>query len=155
MPYQNISATFPNPTWITVQQKFAEIEALLPSLINLAKGEKKKGLRMGKKAEKFFFDVQKITDQSPQFAPGYINLPEYTKDFELFLNLSLVELKLQQLTEAVTDTRIAVGQECMVPALAIYENIKTAARNNAPGADTFLKALQPYFKKERKKKKGG
>lgn len=153
MPYQNISAALTDATWLSLQQKCDEMQALLPFLVNLSKTEKRKGLKLGKKSEKFFFDILKLTDLSPQYVPAYININEYNKDFDLFLNLQRLEVRLKQLIEAVADTRVAAGQECMGPALAIYQNVKNATRSNAPGSDSSMNDLKPYFKKERKKKK--
>ncbi|MES2619498.1 MAG: hypothetical protein V4615_01505 [Bacteroidota bacterium] len=152
MPYQNISATLSNADWNTIKQKFTEIEALMPFLVNLTAQERRMGLKLGKKTEKFLYDVQKVATLSPQYVPVYIDIAEFGKDFDLFLNLSFIELKLRELTEAVNDTRKAVGMECTNPALAIYQNIKNASLSNVPGADSALNDLKPYFKKARRKK---
>src|SRR5688572_18632123 len=94
-------------------KKCTKFQAWRPFLINLTKTEKRKGFKMGKKTEKFFYDTLKVTEQSPQYVPLYININEYGKDFELFLALQQTQAKLAQLSEAVGDTRKAVEQECM------------------------------------------
>jgi len=152
MPYQNISATLTDADWNIIKQKFSEVEGLMPFLINLTTKERRSGLKLGKKTEKFLYDIQKIATISPQLIPQYIDMAEFGKDFDLLLNLSYVETKLRQLTEAVNDTRLAVAKECSAPALAIYQNIKRASQSQVPGADSALNDLKPYFKKERKKK---
>ncbi len=154
MPYQNISSVLTPAEQTDILKYLNEASNLMPFVVNLAKGEKKKSLRMGNKTEKFLNDVQKLTDHNPQLVPGYVSTVEYDKDFALYLKLLPIEQKLRMMLEAVTDTRYALAQECQKPALAIYSNIQSAALNNVPGADSALNELKPYFKKERKKKKG-
>ncbi len=153
MPYQNIHATISDADLNQAIQKIQEAKALLPFLVNLSKGEKRKTLQLGKKTEKFLFDVQHVMNTNPALVPGYVDGPGYNSDFNLLIRLQQIEVHLRMLTEAVNDTRFAVVQECQKPALAMYKNIQSAALANVPGADTVLNELKPYFKKVRKKKK--
>ncbi len=152
MPYQNIDATLSETDRDLIRQKADEIAALLPFAVNLAKGEKRKSLRLGAQSEKFFIDILKIIKLSPVYKPAFVNDDMFGRDVDLYVNLLLVENKINELCEMITDTRSALAQEMMKPGLAVYANIKQAARANVPGADTVLSQLQPYFKKERKKK---
>lgn len=152
MPYQNLSAVLSPADRILILKKLDEAGDLMPFVVNLTKAEKKKSFRLGKKTERFLFDVQKIVENNPAFVPNYINTAEMDKDFELHSRLLPVELKLRQLLEAVSDTRYALAQECQKASLVIYKNIQAAATTNTPGADTALATLSPYFKKTKKKK---
>ena len=153
MPYQNITGGIDGATKTQIIDKITEAQALMPFLVNLTRKEKQKGLKLGKKTEKFLYDIQEIIDNNPTLIPPYIDKAGYESDFEQLLILISIELKLKALHEAVTDTRKALMNECMTPALAIYSTVKDATRANVPGADTIFETLKPYFKRKAKPKK--
>lgn len=152
MPYQNLSFTLAGADQALIIQKLDEIKALLPFLVNLTAKEKVSAMRLGPKSDKFIIDTLFTLENNPQYAPSFLNGAEFSKDLEAYIELVAIEFKLKSLMESVTDTRKAVLNELMPPSLAIYANVKKAAKANVPGSDASLNLLKPYFKKERKKK---
>jgi hypothetical protein len=57
---------------------------------------------------------------------------------------------LQQLTEKVDDTLMAVGNEAMTSSLSVYDYVKTAAKRE-PGLKGVADQLGERFKKVRRR----
>jgi hypothetical protein len=152
MPYQNIDATLTDADRDQILLKLDEVKTLLPFLVNLTERDKKGQLKLGNQTEKFFVDVLKILNINPIYKPPFVDDQGYGTDLNLYITLLMVEAKIKGLVESIADTRFALAQEMMTPALAVYRSVQTAARANVPGSDTVLNELKPYFKKTRKKK---
>ena len=152
MPYANLNASLSDADRALILQKTVEIKALMPFLVNLTVQERKKGIKMGAKAEGFIVDILYTLENNVQYVPPFVNPTDITTDIGAYINLLTIELRLKSLSEALADTRLALLQELMPSALAVYANVKQAAKANVPGSDTALNRLKPYFKKEKKKK---
>lgn len=73
------------------------------------------------------------------------------RDYQLTSTLTEILFGLQQLTEKVDDTLMAVSSEAMSNSLMIYDYVKTAARKT-PGLKTVSEQLGERFKALRAKR---
>ena len=113
MPYENISATISDQAMTEIKGAIATIHAQLPFLINLTPDERRKRFKMGDKSLAFVRNSVTATQNNPDIVPGKFDIAEFNRDYQLTVALSEVLGLLEQLTETVDDTLLAVGSESM------------------------------------------
>jgi hypothetical protein len=145
MPYENISATVSDQDMVKIKGAIATIRTQLPFLINLTPAERRKRFKMGDKSLAFVRNSVTATQNNPSIVPSNFDIAEFNRDYQLTLALSEVLGLLEQLTETVDDTLLAVGSESMAGSLLVYDYVKTAARHS-PGLKSVADQLGERFK---------
>ena len=150
MPYQNISAKLTAADLQDIKTALATIETKLPFLIHLTTEERRKLFKMGNKSLAFVNNSLTAAQSNPDILPASFDLSEFSSDYQLAATLSEVHLRLQQLTEKVDDTLMAVSSEAMTSSLTVYDYVKTAAKKT-PGLKAIADQLSERFKASRSK----
>lgn len=145
MPYQNISASLSPADITAINTALETIEQKLPFLINLTPDERRSLFKMGDKSLAFVNNSVTAAKTNPGILPANFDTEEFNRDYELAMNLSELLTRLQQLTEKVDDTLLAVGSEAMNSSLAVYDYVKTGAKTT-PGLKTVAEQLKERFK---------
>jgi hypothetical protein len=150
MSYQNISAKLTETDLQEIKTALATIEAKLPFLVHLTVEERRKLFKMGNKSLAFVSNSLTAAQSNPDILPASFNLNEFASDYQLATSLTEVHLRLQQLTEKVDDTLMAVSSEAMTSSLTVYDYIKTAAKKT-PGLKAIVDQVGERFKASRAK----
>jgi hypothetical protein len=145
MAYQNISATLTDEKLKEIKTAIATIQANMPFLVSLTTDERRKRFKMGDKSLAFVSNSLSVTQNNSEIVPANFDISEFAKDYQLMLALTEVLGLLEQLTEKVDDTLVAVGSESMVSSLLIYDYVKTAAKHT-PGLKSVADQLGERFK---------
>jgi hypothetical protein len=145
MPYQNISATLSDENLTNIKTAITIIQENMPFLITLTVEERRKRFKMGDKSLAFVSNSMNVTQNNPEVVPSSFNVDEFAKDYHLTVALTEVLGLLEQLTEKVDDTLMAVGSESMASSLLIYDYVKTAAKHS-PGLKSVADQLGERFK---------
>lgn len=145
MPYQNISATLSDKDIQEIKAALQIIQKKLPFLITLSTEERRKLYKMGDKSLAFVNNSLSAAQSNRDILPASFDLDEFVRDYQLATTLTDLLLKLQQLTEQVDDTLMAVGSEAMSSSLTVYDYVKTAAKKT-PGLKTLAEQLGERFK---------
>ncbi|NJL36653.1 MAG: hypothetical protein HC840_08080 [Leptolyngbyaceae cyanobacterium RM2_2_4] len=145
MPYQNISATLSNQNLADIKAAIATIRAIMFFLISLTADERRKRIKMGDKSLAFVRNSLSVTQNNPEILPGNFNIEEFEKDYQLTVALTEILGLLNQLTEEVDDTLMAVGSESMASSLLVYDFVKAAAKHS-PGLKSVADQLGERFK---------
>ena len=145
MPYENISATISDQAMAEIKGAIAAIHTHLPFLINLTPDERRKRFKMGDKSLAFVRNSVTATQNNPDIVPGNFDIAEFNRDYQLTVALSEVLGLLEQLTETVDDTLLAVSSESMASSLLVYDYAKTASRHS-PGIKSVADQLGERFK---------
>jgi hypothetical protein len=148
MPYQNISAKLTETDLQDIKAALATIEAKLPFLVHLTVEERRKLFKMGNKSLAFVSNSLTAAQSNPDILPASFDLNEFSSDYQLATSLTEVHLRLQQLTEKVDDTLMAVSSEAMTSSLTVYDYVKTAAKKT-PGLKAIADQLGDRFKASR------
>lgn len=131
MARQNlISATLDSVVAADVLQKINDSKAALPFLINLSKEQRKKYRKMGPKSVDYVSDTKVGAQQFPNSLPQDFPLGEFEKDAVLVRQLYPLLVASQSLTEALNDTIMAIGSDCMKEADEVYSFLKLAAKTD-------------------------
>ena len=145
MPYQAISAAISDNKLQEIKTAIASIRANMPFLVSLTVDERRKRVKMGDKSLAFVSNSLSVTQNNPEVVPSNFDIAEFNKDYQLAVSLTEVLSLLQQLTEEVDDTLLAVGSESMASSLLVYDYVKTAAKH-APGLKSVADQLGERFK---------
>ncbi len=128
-----------------IKEAIAIIQTQLPFLINLTPDERRKRFKMGNKGLALVRNSVTTTQNNPSIVPSNFDVAEFNRDYQLTVALSEVLGLLEQLTETVDDTLLAVGSESMAGSLLVYDYVKTAARHS-PGLKSVADQLGDRFK---------
>ncbi len=150
MSYQNISAKLTEADLREIKAALATIETKLPFLVHLTVEERRKLFKMGNKSLAFVSNSLTVAQSNPDILPASFDLNEFSSDYQLAATLTDVHLRLQQLSEKVDNTLMAVSSEAMTSSLTVYDYVKTAAKKT-PGLKTIAEQLGERFKASRAK----
>ena len=150
MPYQDINVSLTDNDLQEIKQAIAIIQTKMPFLITLSQEERKRLYKLGDKRLSFVQNSLKAAQSNPNILPASFDLSGYNNDYRLTHDLSDLLMLLNQLTEQVDDTLMAVGSEAMSSSLTVYDYVKTAAKKT-PGLKAIAEQLGTLFKAIRTK----
>ncbi|MEH2039333.1 hypothetical protein [Nostoc sp.] len=143
MAYQNITASLSPEDIQEIKPAFATIQAKMPFLVTLSVEERRK--LFSDKSLAFVNTSLTAAQSNRDILPASFDVDEFVRDYQLVATLTELLIKLQQLTEQVDDTLMAVGSEAMGSSLTVYDYVKTAAKKT-PGLKTIAEQLGERFK---------
>jgi arginine deiminase len=145
MPYQNIEATLSVEDLKEITAAIATIQTKMPFLISLSAEERRRLYKMGDKRLAFVQNSLNAAQNNQGILPNSFDFNGYVLDCELAKNLNEVMMSLNQVSEQVDDTLVAVGSEAMSSSLTVYDYVKTAAKKT-PGLKNISDQLGTLFK---------
>jgi len=140
-----ISASISAANKAAILAKIAEIEGLLPFLINLTAEEKSSLPKMSTIRDGMDETFSQEMTAHPDLVPGYTDTTELAADRALRTDLRDILQRVSALCEGVEDTMTAAGVDTYLAYLSFYNNVKQAARRNVPGSNTVLDNLKRFF----------
>lgn len=145
MAYQNITASLSPQDIQEVKAALQKVQQKLPFLITLSTEERRKLVKMGDKSLAFVNNSVTAAQSNPEILPATFDVEELVRDYQLAAVLTELLISIQQLTEQVDDTLMAVGSEAMTSSLTVYDYVKTASKKT-PGLKTVAEQLGERFK---------
>lgn len=144
MAYQDINVTLSDAELQEIRQAIATIQQKLPFLITLNATERKRLFKMGDKRLAFVQTSLNAAQSNRNILPASFDLAGFSNDYRLATALMEIEMLLNQLSEQVDDTLLAVGSEAMSSSLTVYDYVKTAAKRT-PGLKGIAEQLGTLF----------
>lgn len=111
----------------------------------LTSEERKAGMHLGTNSFDFIEKANDYMDQNPHLVASYIDVTAFKHDVQATRDLSEILRLLAPLTQSLEDTASLAGMEAMAAALAFYNSLKVAAKNNVPGAEVAYNDLKQRF----------
>ncbi|MEH2119896.1 hypothetical protein [Nostoc sp.] len=145
MAYQNITASLSPQDIQEVKAALQKVQQKLPFLITLSTEERRKLVKMGDKSLAFVNNSVTAAQSNPEILPATFDVEELVRDYQLAAVLTELLISIQQLTEQVDDTLMAVGSEAMTSSLTVYDYVKTASKKT-PGLKSVAEQLGERFK---------
>jgi DNA-binding protein Fis len=143
-----ISVQIPSEQLAQVQTKVNEIkQILMPYLIALTGSEIRGLFKMNDRTIPFVEKCLSYAKTNPKFLPPYVDINELEIDFSAVSNLSAVYRPLNELSDNLSDTITLSGSEALSSALAYYNSVKHAVKQNVPEAKTIYEDLKKRFEK--------
>ena len=150
MSYQDLNTTLSDADRQAIKQAIATIQQKLPFLITLSADERKRLYKMGDKRLAFVQNSLNVAQSNRNILPASFDLDGFSNDYQLSADLTELLMLLNQLTEQVDDTLMAVSSEAMSSSLTVYDYVKTAAKKT-PGLKAIAEQLGSLFKAIRTK----
>ncbi len=145
MAYQNIAATLSPQDIQEIKAALQTVQKKMPFLITLSTEERRKLVKMGDKSLAFVNNSITAAQSNREILPATFDVEELVQDYQLAAALTELLTSMQQLTEQVDDTLMAVGSEAMTSSLTVYDYVKTASKKT-PGLKTVAEQLGERFK---------
>jgi hypothetical protein len=145
MAYQNIAATLSPQDIQEIKAALQTVQRKVPFLITLSTEERRKLVKMGDKSLAFVNNSITAAQSNREILPATFDVEELVQDYQLAAALTELLISMQQLTEQVDDTLMAVGSEAMTSSLTVYDYVKTASKKT-PGLKTVAEQLGERFK---------
>ncbi|MDF5738851.1 MULTISPECIES: hypothetical protein [unclassified Nostoc] len=145
MAYQNIAATLSPQDIQEIKAALQTVQKKLPFLITLSTEERRKLVKMGDKSLAFVNNSITAAQSNREILPATFDVEELVQDYQLAAALTELLISMQQLTEQVDDTLMAVGSEAMTSSLTVYDYVKTASKKT-PGLKIVAEQLGERFK---------
>jgi hypothetical protein len=145
MSYQNIAATLSPQDIQEIKAALQTVQKKMPFLITLSTEERRKLVKMGDKSLAFVNNSITAAQSNREILPATFDVEELVQDYQLAAALTELLISMQQLTEQVDDTLMAVGSEAMTSSLTVYDYVKTASKKT-PGLKTVAEQLGERFK---------
>ena len=126
------------------------IDMLAPYTLTITPSERHELPKMGEKTLSFVSKSYELALQNPKLCPSYLDMDEFSIDFNDSQNFRPLMNLAQQLEGAIDDTRMVAGSEAFQAALIFYNAVKQAASKDVPGAKEVyaeLKKRYPGYKR--------
>jgi hypothetical protein len=118
-----------------------------PKLIQLSPEERKSLPKAGHKMSPFSSRAYNYGSKNPQYVPGFLNMDELRANLEVVSTLTEYLDIIDSIREMLQDTILIAGSKAYKGGLSIYETVKTAAKNNQPGAQIIADDLGKWFQR--------
>ena len=118
---------------------------LAPYLHPLTIQQREEILKMGDKSLAFVTKMAEYAQSLRKLMPSYLDVPGLVLDAATCNDLLPVFQELDGFTTDVDSTRKVAGSEGYTGALIGYGALQGAAKNNQPGAQAAVTALEPRF----------
>jgi hypothetical protein len=145
MAYQNITASLSPQDIQEIRAALQKVQQKLPFLVTLSAEERRKLVKMGDKSLAFVNNSVTAAQSNREILPATFDVDELVRDYQLTAALTELLISIQQLSEQVDDTLMAVGSEAMTSSLTVYDYVKTASKKT-PGLKTVAEQLGERFK---------
>ncbi|QHG15094.1 hypothetical protein [Nostoc sp. ATCC 53789] len=145
MAYQNIAASLSPQDIQEIRAALQTVQKKMPFLITLSNEERRKLVKMGDKSLAFVNNSITAAQSNREILPATFDVEELVQDYQLAAALTELLTSMQQLTEQVDDTLMAVGSEAMTSSLTVYDYVKTASKKT-PGLKIVAEQLGERFK---------
>ncbi|MHC0064819.1 hypothetical protein ACWATR_18265 [Nostoc sp. UIC 10890] len=145
MSYQNIAATLSPQDIQEIKAALQTVQHKMPFLVTLSTEERRKLVKMGDKSLAFVNNSVTAAQSNREILPATFDVEELVRDYQLATALTELLISVQQLTEQVDDTLMAVGSEAMTSSLTVYDYVKTASKKT-PGLKIVAEQLGERFK---------
>ncbi|MFN6470167.1 MAG: hypothetical protein RMY36_010895 [Nostoc sp. SerVER01] len=145
MAYQNITGSLSPQDIQEIKAALQKVQQKLPFLVTLSAEERRKLVKMGDKSLAFVNNSITAAQSNREILPATFDVDELVRDYQLASALTELLISMQQLTEQVDDTLMAVGSEAMTGSLTVYDYVKTASKKT-PGLKTVAEQLGERFK---------
>ncbi len=151
MAQQNlVSASLSAEAKAEIVKDLAEIKKRLGFLTSLGKKEVKTLFKAGNGYAPLLDKAYQTVTDNPDIMPRVFSLEEFRKDYQLYKDLAPIASQIEQLSDSLQNTMIALASDTMMETLEIYQAVK-ANKNKVPGLDTVAEDMSVFFAKQHAK----
>jgi hypothetical protein len=86
----------------------------------------------------------------PEILPSVFDKEEFIRDYQLFKDLTPIDNQVNQLSESVSKTLMAISSDALTGTLEVYAAVKQN-KDKVPGLNVVAEEMAGFFKKSGKK----
>ena len=150
MPQQNlISATIDSNVKQEILQKLAEVRNSLSFLQSLQTSDLQGLFKAGNTYAPFIEKAYSTMNLHADILPTVFDAEEFRRDYQLSKDLTQITTQINELSESLSRTLIAVNSDAMSASLEIYAAVKQH-KDKVPGLNVAADEMAVFFKRVRK-----
>ncbi len=147
MSFENLAQVqFSEEELTRIDKALTDLEAVLSGkMLKLSAEERRQYGSIAEQNKLFVNKSKELMEQYPQYVPTFLDKAEFDRDFQARVILEGRLLRLQHLTEQLTDTKVLLDHDNYSNALTFYRNIKFLNGENIPGIKALYESLKQFF----------
>ena len=153
MSVNRVSATLSQQDRDEILKAIKTIKEKMPFLVGLTPKERKTLPKAGDSNLPFILKARTFANEHTGILSREFDLEEYNRDTDLFDSMLKIEQELTVLSELVSDTLMAAGNESYMASLLVYYYGKAAHATGIDGLDEVMDELSKRFARKIKGKK--
>ncbi len=118
---------------------------------NLSEEERRQFGRIAEQNKLFVNKAKDYMEEYPQHIPAFLDKQEFDRDFEARKVIEKRLIRLEGITEQLSDTKILLDNDNYTNALTFYRNIRFLSGEDVPGTTSIAKDLSQFFPHSKKK----
>ncbi len=147
-----ISITFTSEELQQLDGAIQQIEQIiLGKTSNLSQEERKQFGRIAEQNKLFVNKAKSYMEEYPQHVPSFLDKAEFDRDYEARKLIESRLIRLEGITEQLSDTKILLDNDNYNNALTFYRNIRFLSGENVPGTTNIVNDLSQFFNRTKKK----
>lgn len=153
MPVENlVSVSFSQEELTKLDTAIQEIETILKGkTFNLTPAERQQMGRIAEQNKLFVNKGKELMDSYPQYIPTFLDKAEFDKDYAARTQIESRLVRLQTLTEQLSDTKILLDHDNYHATLSFYQNLKYLSSQSVAGIKTIFEQMKQFFRGGRRK----
>lgn len=120
-------------------------EILHKYTVEMSAKDRQRKDKFGDKASVYVGKCIAFAKTNPEFIPGFMELEELEKDYDLTKQMSSLIIKVKQIRDSLTATRAIAGFEANRQGNLYYHTVKAAMKMGVTNAITIYNALKFRF----------
>lgn len=146
-----MSVVFTAEELTQLDEAIGKIEQLLVGKTrNLSLEERQQFGRIAEQNKLFVNKVKDYMEEYPQYIPPFVDKPEFDRDFESRKVIEKRLMRLDGITEQLSDTKILLDNDNYTNALTFYRNIRYLSKEDVPGTTTIVQDLSQFFSRSKR-----
>ncbi len=141
-----ISITFTSEELQQLDSAIQQIEQIISGKTsNLSQEERKQFGRIAEQNKLFVNKAKDYMEEYPQHVPSFLDKVEFDRDYEARKVIESRLIRLEGITEQLSDTKILLDNDNYSNALTFYRNIRFLSKENVPGTTSIAQDLSQFF----------
>ena len=153
MSVNRVSAVLSQQDRDEILKAIKTIKEKMPFLIGLTPKERKELPKVGNSNLPFVLKAKTFANEHTGILSREFDLDEYNKDTDLMESMMQIEQEMTVLSELISDTLMAAGNESYMASLLVYYYGKAAHATGIDGLDDVMDELSKRFARKIKGKK--
>lgn len=112
---------------------------------NLTPDERRQYGRIAEQNKLLVNKARDYMNQYPDLVPGYIDRDEFERDYQARTQIEQRLIRLEGLTEQLSDTKTLLDHDNYNNALSFYRTMRLLSRENVPGSTHVYQGMKQFF----------
>jgi hypothetical protein len=145
-----VSASLTPEVKTEILQKLTEIKNALDFLLSLQPKEVRSLFKPGNTFAPLIDKAYHVVVDHPEILPAIFDKEEFIKDYLLSKDLTPIDNQINELSESVTKTLMAINSDALNETMEVYAAVKQN-KDKVPGLNVVAEEMAEFFKKAGKK----